>query len=161
MTEKELKSHLKGEVLSPVYFFYGDEPYLVAHYASVLCEKAVPPDDLAAFNLHTFDGTNLNVDALTAAAGALPLMGEHTCVWVKDYDAGAANAVVTDKIKQLIASVAEPTVLLFSVTALSPDVKKNAKWKAFLKEIDKAGVSVCLDHRTSSEMAAMLSKGAA
>ena len=82
-------------------------------------------------------------------------------MWVKDYDAGAANAAVTDKIKQLIASVAEPTVLLFSVTVFSPDVKKNAKWKAFLKEIDKAGVSVCLDHRTSSEMAAMLSKGAA
>ncbi len=160
MTEKELKAHIKGEPLAPVYFFYGDEAYLVAHYASLLCERAVPPDDLAAFNLHTFDGTALNVDALMAAAQALPLMGEHTCVWVKDYDAGAANAATTDKIKQMIASVGEPTVLLFSVTAFSPDVKKNAKWKAFLKEIDKVGVSIGFDHRTSSEMAAMLSKGA-
>ena len=160
MTEKELKTHLKEGAFAPVYFLYGDEAYLVAHYASVLCEKAVPPDDLATFNLHVFDGTSFSVDALASAAQALPLMGENTCVWVKDYDAGAANAATTDKIKAIISSAQEPTVLLFSVTSFSPDVKKNAKWKAFLKEIDKAGVSVCFERRTASEMAAMLSKGA-
>lgn len=161
MTEKDLKAHLKGEAWHAVYFLYGDEPYLVAHYASRIADRVVPPDDLAAFNRHVFDGTNLSLEALQAAVEAMPLMGEHTCVWVKDYDAGAANAATTEKMKQIIASAQTPTVLIFSATAFVPDVKKNAKWKAFLKEIDKAGESIAFDHRTASEMAAILSKGAA
>ena len=161
MTEKELKAALKTEELATVYFLYGDEPYLVSHYANQIAAKAVPPDDMAAFNRHVFDGTALSVDALEAAAEALPLMGDHTCVWVRDYDAGAANAAVTERIKAILSCVAAPTVLLFSVTAFVPDMKKNAKWKAFLKEVDKVGVSINFEHRTASEMAALLSRGAA
>lgn len=160
MTEKELKTHLKSGELSPVYFLYGEEPYLVAHYAAQIAQAAVPSDDMAAFNRHVFDGTALSVDALEAAAEALPLMGEHTCVWVKDLDMGAANVSLSDRIKKLVATVEEPCVLLFSVTALTPDMKKNAKWKAFLKEVDKRGVSVGFEHRSVSETAAMLCRGA-
>ena len=111
MTEKDLKQHLKSGELSAVYFLYGEEPYLVAHYAARIADRAVPPDDLAAFNRHVFDGTNLSADALQAAVEAMPLMGDHTCVWVKDYDAGAANAAVTEKIKQVILTAQAPTVL--------------------------------------------------
>lgn len=160
MTEKELKESLKAGNLSALYFLYGEEPYLVLHYASQIAKAAVPEDDLAAFNRHVFDGTALSVDELETVVGALPLMGEHTCVWVRDLDMGSATAAVTDKIKQILSSVQEPTVLLFSVTALVPDMKKNAKWKAFLKEVDKYGKSICFEHRTASEMASMLMKGA-
>lgn len=160
MTEQELKTALKTENLSKLWFLYGDEPYLVAHYAQRLANTAVPPDELAVFNRHVFDGTALSLDALEAAVQALPLMGEHTCVWVKDYDAGAANKETTERIKTLIAQVEEPCVLIFSVTAFMPDMKKNAKWKAFLKEIDKRGHSLCFEHRTAADMATMLCKGA-
>lgn len=160
MTEKDLKVQLKSGELSPVYFLYGEEPYLVAHYADRIAEAAVPADDMAAFNRHVFDGTALSLDALEAAVEALPLMGEHTCVWVRDYDASATNAAVTERMKTILSRVEEPCVLLFSVTAFTPDMKKNAKWKAFLKEVDKRGVSVCFEHRTNAETAALLCKGA-
>ena len=160
MTEKELKSAIKSDDLSPVWFFYGEEPYLVAHYAAMLADAAVPADDMAAFNRHVFDGTALSADALEAAVEALPLMGDHTCVWVKDYDAGAANAATTERMKTIIAKAEAPCVLLFSLTASVPAVKKNAKWKAFLKEIDKRGVSCCFEHRSASDMAALLMRGA-
>ena len=160
MTEKDLKSALKSGDLSPVYFLYGEEPYLVAHFASLTADTAVPADGMEDFNRHVFDGTALSLDALEAAVEAMPLMGEHTCVWVRDYDAGAANAAVTERMKAIIAKAEEPCVLLFSVTAFTPDMKKNAKWKAFLKEIDKRGVSVCFEHRSSSDTAALLMRGA-
>lgn len=160
VTEKDLKAALKGDGLASLYFLYGEEPYLVSHYADKLAAKAAPIDDLAAFNRHVFDGNELSLDALQAAVEALPLMSEHTCVWVRDYDAGAANAAVTERMKAIIAGVEEPTVLIFSVTAFTPDMKKNAKWKAFLKDIEKRGTAVCFEHRTASEMAALLCRGA-
>ncbi len=161
MTEQELKTALKTENVGKLWFLYGEEPYLVAHYAGKLADLAVPPDDLAVFNRHVFDGTALSMDALEAAVEALPLMGEHTCVWVKDYDAGAANKETTDRMAAILSRVEEPCVLIFSVTAFVPDMKKNAKWKAFLKAVDKHGTSIDFEHRTASEMAGMLSKGAA
>lgn len=161
VTEQELKTALKTENAGTLWFLYGDEPYLTAHYAARIADMAVPDDDMAAFNRHIFDGTALSIDALEAAVEALPLMGEHTCVWVKDYDAGAANKEMTERMKAILERVGEPCVLLFSVTAFVPDMKKNAKWKAFLKEVEKRGRAVCLEHRTASDMATMLSKGAA
>lgn len=160
MTEKDLKTSLKNGELSPIYFLYGDEPYLVAHYAAMIADTAVPLDGMEDFNRHSFDGTALSLDALEAAVEAMPLMGEHICVWVKDYDAGAANAAVTERMKAILEKAEEPCVLLFSATAFSPDIKKNAKWKAFLKEIDKRGVSLCFEHRTASDIAALLMRGA-
>lgn len=160
VTEKDIKTAIKTGELSPVYFLYGEEPYLVAHYAGLLADAAVPADDMAAFNRHVFDGTALSPDALEAAVEALPLMGDHTCVWVKDYDAGAANAATAERMKAIIAKAEEPCVLLFSVTACVPDMKKNAKWKAFLKEIDKHGVSCGFEHRSASDIAALLMRGA-
>lgn len=160
MTEQDLKTVLKSGELGSLYFLYGEEPYLTAHYAARLADAAVPPDDMAEFNRHVFDGTALSVDALEAAVEALPLMGDHTCVWVKDYDAGAANAAVTERIKTVLQTVCEPCVLIFSVTAFTPDMKKNAKWKAFLKEVDKRGASVAFDRRTTADTVALLVRGA-
>lgn len=160
MTEKELKNALKSGELSPIWFLYGEEAYLVAHYAQMVADTAVPADGMEDFNRHVFDGTALSLDALEAAVEAMPLMGEHTCVWVKDYDAGAANAATTERMKAILAKAEEPCVLLFSVTAFTPDMKKNAKWKAFLKEVDKRGVSACFEHRSVSDIAALLMRGA-
>ena len=160
MTEKDLKTALKNGELSSLYFLYGEEPYLTAHFADLIADTAVPKDGMEDFNRHVFDGTSLSLDALEAAVEAMPLMGEHTCVWVKDYDAGAANAATSERMKAILAKAEEPCVLLFSVTAFTPDVKKNAKWKAFLKDIDKHGVSVCFDHRSSADIAALLMRGA-
>lgn len=161
MTEQELKTALKTENVGVLWFLYGDEPYLTAHYARRIADLAVPEDDMAVFNRHVFDGNALSLDALEAAVEALPLMGEHTCVWVRDYDAGAANKDTTDRIKAILDRVEAPCVLLFSVTGFVPDLKKNAKWKTFLKDVQKRGNAVCFEHRTASDMAAMLCKGAA
>ena len=115
MTEKELKASLKNGELSPVYFLYGEEPYLVAHFADLVADTAVPADGLEEFNRHVFDGTALSLDALEAAVEAMPLMGEHTCVWVKDYDAGAANAATTERIKTIIAKITATTKIAAKV----------------------------------------------
>ncbi|MBQ9414902.1 MAG: DNA polymerase III subunit delta [Clostridia bacterium] len=160
-TEQDLKQRLNDETLSPLWFLYGEEPYLVSHYAGLIADKAAPLGDLAAFNRHVFDGTSLDLNQLEAAVQALPLMGDYTCVWVRDYDAGAASASTTERMKAIVSSVAAPTLLLFSVTAFIPDMKKNAKWKAFLSLIEKRGEAVCFTRRSPAEIGRLLCRGAA
>ncbi len=160
-TEQQLKAAIKSGMLSPLYLLYGEEPYLVSHYAQQIADQAVPPGDMAVFNRHILDGTALSMDELEAAAQALPMMGEHTCVWVRDYDPAAANAAAADRMKVLLASAQAPCVLLFSVTAYSPDVRKNAKWKAFLSLVEKNGTAVSFPRRSVSDITKLLCRGAA
>ena len=43
MTEQELDKQLKVGSLLPVYFFYGEEPFLVERAARRVVERAVDP----------------------------------------------------------------------------------------------------------------------
>ncbi|MBR4942487.1 MAG: ABC transporter ATP-binding protein, partial [Clostridia bacterium] len=99
---------------------------------------------------------------LEAAVEAMPLMGEHTCVWVKDYDAGAANAATSERMKAILAKAEEPCVLLFSVTAqyfsarVATGVSARARSELFkkmqslsYKDIDKMGEATMLTRMSS------------
>ena len=59
ITEAELKKRLK-EGLAPLYFLYGEESYLTAHYAAQIAEKAVGKDDMGGFNLQKLDGQSVS-----------------------------------------------------------------------------------------------------
>lgn len=55
ITEQKLKEQIKSKDFSSLYFLYGEESYLVKHYASKIVEGAVPKG-MEAFNLHLLDG---------------------------------------------------------------------------------------------------------
>lgn len=83
ITEAELKKRLK-EGLAPLYFLYGEESYLTAHYAAQIAEKAVGKDDMGGFNLQKLDGQSVSFDQIEEAVEALPLMAERKCVVIRD-----------------------------------------------------------------------------
>ena len=89
ITEAELKKRLK-EGLAPLYFLYGEESYLTAHYAAQIAEKAVGKDDMGGFNLQKLDGQSVSFDQIEEAVEALPLMAERKCVVIRDFDVAAA-----------------------------------------------------------------------
>ncbi len=161
MTEQQLKVAIKIRQFSPVTVLYGEEPYAVWHYARQIFRAAVPSEDFAEFNCRVMDGDDFSLDDLEVAVQAIPLMGEHTCVWVREYNAGAANAAQTQRMETLLREVTEPCVLLFSVSEWSKERQRNIKWKAFLSAADKAGAVVSFPKYTSSQLVGMLCRRAA
>lgn len=112
-TESDLKKALKEQPLAPVYFLYGEEPYLSAHYAAHIAEKAVGKDELAEFNLHKFDGQTCTAEELEDAAEALPLMADKSCVVVCDYDVAAGSAAAQERLQKLVSDPPESCVMVF------------------------------------------------
>lgn len=159
LTETELKKQL-GNGLARLYFLYGEESYLTAHYAALIAEKAVGGDDMGGFNLQKFDGQAVSFDAIEEAAEALPLMAERKCVAVCDYDV-AANGATQERLLALAADPPEDCVLIFWQDAVQPDLKKNAKWKAFAAAAEKSGVCVCFPRKTTGDIVKLLCSGAA
>lgn len=158
ITESELKKQLREEP-ARLYFLYGEETYLTAHYAAQIARKVVGEDDLGGFNLQKFDGQTASFDAIEEAAEALPLMAPRKCVVVRDYDVAASGAA-HDRLMALAADPPESCVLVFWQDAVQPDLKKNAKWKAFAAAVDKTGACVEFRRKTTGDIVKLLCAGA-
>lgn len=160
ITENELKKQLKAGELARVYFLYGEESYLTAHYASQIAAKAAGDSALAEFNLQKFDGQSCTAEEIEDAAEALPVMADRKCVTVRDFDIAAGGASAQEKLLALVKDPPEGCVLIFWLDAVEADVKKNAKWKAFLAAVDKSGAAVSFPRKTAGDIVKLLCSGA-
>ena len=74
-----------------VYLLYGEEKYLKEMYLKKLVKLAAP-QGLEEFNLHRFDGGQMEVDDLIESCEALPMMAQQRCVVVENFAYEALNA---------------------------------------------------------------------
>ncbi len=155
INETMLKKQIKENAFAKVYFFYGEETYLVEKYSELVVSKVVGKT-MVDFNLQRFDG-KVPVNTIAEAVEALPLMAERKCVLVTDFDAEGLNAAENKKLNELIENLPNSCVLVFRILSLEINLKKSAKWKNFLKLVDKAGDTLIFDYRTPAALAKYLS----
>lgn len=160
VTEAALRRHLQEEALRPVYFLYGEEPYLTVHYADKLAARAVGDDPMGEFNLQTFDGQNTPLETIEEAAVQLPVMAERKCVRVQDLDVAKLSAGESERLLSLLSDPPDSCVLVFWQSSVEADVKKNAKWKKFAAAAEKAGIAACFPRKTPGELQKLLCAGA-
>lgn len=155
ITESALKAQIRKSDFSNLYFLYGEEKYLVLHYAQKLMEKA-QGTAFEEFNFQRFDGSSASVDQIADAAQALPLMAPRKCVAVSDLNVDGLRAPEMHKLEELLSILPETTVLIFYLPTLAADARKSKKWKQFLDLVDRKGSSVLLKKRTRSELEKLL-----
>ena len=131
--EAVIRQQLKAGALERLYVVCGGEDYLKQHYAARLCEAAVE-DAFRDFNFHRFEGKDLDLDTLAQATEAMPLMGERTCVFVRDFPLESMNGD-KDFIK-LLQELPEHVVLVFWMDTVDFHPKK---YKTLADAINAAG----------------------
>lgn len=157
--EAELKAHLKNNSFSNAYLIYGDEAYLKEFYISQLKTKIVDPT-FESFNLHQYDGKDVDLDDVFKDAEMLPMMSAYNLVLVRNYPADKSKSDV-DAIKEFLKDVPESTIFILTYESIEPvKDKKNNNFNNLVKAFDKAGSAVNLQKRTTSEVARMLVSGA-
>lgn len=156
ITEQKLKEQIKNKNFSSLYFLYGEESYLVKHYASKIVEGAVPKG-MEAFNLHLLDGEKTNPDEIFEKTETMPMMAERICVSVKDMDLGALGQKELDKIYEIIKDVPETCVLIFWYSADNDD-KKSAKWKNVIKKFTDCGEVFEAAKMSQSQLASLVKR---
>ncbi len=159
LTENELKAQIKSGNFSNLYFLYGEEKYLIKHYANLIIKKTVP-DDFKDFNLHVYEGKGADMTEISYAAEALPMFCEYSCIHIKDLPADSLNADTAEKFEAFISDIPETTVVLVSMPTLDVNMK-SAKGKKLLSLIEKYGASVCFSHASGSQLVRLIEKGAA
>ncbi len=157
INESELKKEIKSGEFKNAYLLYGEESYLKEYYANELKNKIVDKT-FEAFNFHSFDGKDTELDDILKDAQMLPMMSEYNFVLVKDYPIDkSANDIKL--LEEYLKDAPDTTVLVFWFDAVEPDTK-SAKFKKVIKAFEVAGDCVELQKRSENDVAKLLVSGA-
>ena len=133
----ELKNDFKVKQFKPVYLLYGEEAYLVRHYAKLFAERLLDADaGTSEMNRDTFEGKEIPADDVIDAANTLPFFSEWRLVYVRDSQLLAPGRKSdTEMLADYLPEIPENTILIFVETAVD---KRNRLYK----QISKLGRAV-------------------
>lgn len=149
-----LEKQLRADKPSRAYFIYGNEAYLKRQAVEKLLEVCV---DAATedFNYQRFFGSETDIREVADATGQLPMMADHRCVLLEDYDIVHASADSIERLCECINNMPEMNVLIiWQNGAESP--AKDKKIDKIAKTCSKVGSIMKLDIPRVGELAMTL-----
>lgn len=137
VTEQDIKKQLSSKEYSNIYYICGEEKMLVKHYNDTLLKKIMGsnPSD---FNCHILSGEN-TIDDIAVAAYVVPFMEQYNYVAVVDLDLCNLDENQCTKFEELIGTVPDTTILVFTELTITPSGKQTAKRTRLLKDVIKKG----------------------
>lgn len=145
--ESDFSKHMKSDELHRVYLLHGTQPFLILLYQKSLIKKVLG-GTFNDFNLHRFEGSNLNLQEFYDAVETLPFFAGNRCVTL-DVDPDKLDAGQLSELCSVLADPPDTTTVILTVK--SPPAKKE-KLNALIKVCDKAGCVVALDARKGSDI---------
>ena len=129
-TWSQFNKELQKKHILPVYFFYGDEPYLLDEALKKL-SNVVVDKNLKDFNLETFYADSASVLQVKEAVRTVPVMSDKRMVILK----GACSFKSINELQALVEKPVSSCVLVFT------DTKINQKMK-FFKILSQTGAII-------------------
>lgn len=148
---KQLKEDLKQGNPQRCYVFYGPEDYLREHYLATL-RKTLIPQGMETFNHHRFTGKELDVQALSEAVDAFPMMCQRTLVEVWDCDL-YKNEQRREALMGIVSDLPDYVCLVFVYDQTEYKSGGNTKLGKLLK---KQAVTVHFQPQTQSDLNAWI-----
>ena len=130
----QLKAGLKNKAPDRLYFFYGEEIFLLHHYLNQLKKQLVDPLT-ESFNFHRFTSETFDLRDFGDAVENLPMMAEHTFVQVDDVDLFKMNETDRGHMIDVISDIPDycTVVFTFETVAWKPDKRLKKLWEAVSK----------------------------
>jgi DNA polymerase-3 subunit delta len=122
------KSLNKGDI-SPLYYFHGDEPYLIDRGVKRLLSNLVSPE-FRDFNLTVFYGKDCKGDEIVNAAQTMPMFADRRVVLIKR--GGDLPAAALETLTGYVTDPSPSTCLIF-------EGEKIDQRKKFFVEMKKRG----------------------
>lgn len=139
---QQLKKQIKEKQIEGIYFFYGEEQYILNAYLEKSIEVAIAGSD-SAMNLDIFEAQGTPIDKVIDAMDTLPFLGEKRVVVLKGFEIFASkNSTKAEQLMIALESLPLTTVLFI----VEEDVDKRTKLFKKLNSIGK-----CYEFKRLSE----------
>ncbi len=129
-----LKAAIKANALERLYFFHGEEGFLLHHYLEQMKKKTL--DELTMdFNFHRFTQETFSVQDFSDAVEALPMMAEATFVQVDEIDVFKLGEAEREKMISVFSDVPDYCTVVFTygIVEWKPDKRQKKLWDAISK----------------------------
>ena len=117
-----------------LYFFHGEEVFLLHHYLEQL-RKLLTDELTESFNSHKLTNETFEIRAFADAVENLPMMAESTFVWVDEIDIFKMNEADREKMIDILSDIPEYCTVVFTyeTTPWKPDKRQKKLWDAVQK----------------------------
>ncbi len=128
---QELKQALKNKNLGRLYFFHGEETFLLHHYLGQMKKQLLDPLT-ESFNFHRLDNETFDIRSFADAVENLPMMAEHTLVQVDDIDLFKLGEADRTKMTEILSDIPDYCTVIFTYLTVSwkPDKRLKKLWEA-------------------------------
>lgn len=152
---QQLKGAMRSKRFERLYFFHGEEMFLLRHYLEQMKKKIL--DELTeSFNFHRFTQENFTVQEFADAVEALPMMAEHTFVQVDDVDPFKLPEAERNKMAEIFSDVPDYCTVVFTyeIADWKPDKRLKALWSA----VDQKGTVVEFAKQSQRDLIAWITR---
>lgn len=152
---QSLKAAVRNKNMDRLYFFYGEESFLMSYYLETIRKLLLDPLT-ESFNYHRFTSENFDLAAFLEAVENLPMMAEHTLVQVDDIDLFKLNESEREKIAAVFSDIPEYCTIVF--TYLTTEWKPDKRMKKLWEQIDSHGLAVEFRKQDQRELVPWISR---
>ncbi len=152
---QELKMALKNKDLGRLYFFHGEEVFLLHHYLGQMKKQVLDPLT-ESFNFHKLGSETFSIQAFADAVENLPMMAEATFVQVDEIDIFKLNEGDRTKIGEIISDIPDYCTVVFTYITVpfKPDKRLKKLWDA----VDKNGQIVEFAKQDQRDLVAWITR---
>lgn len=128
---QELKLHLKNKDIRRLYFFHGEETFLLHHYLEQMKKQLLDPLT-ESFNFHRLTNETFDIRDFADAVENLPMMAEATFVQVDDIDLFKMNEGDRGKMAEILSDIPDYCTVVFTYETVpwKPDKRLKKLWDA-------------------------------
>ncbi len=126
----ELKAHIKAREPGRLYFFHGEETFLLNHYLGQLRRLLLDPLT-ESFNYHRLNNENFDLRDFGDAVENLPMMAEYTFVQVDDVDPFKMNEGDRNRMAEILSDIPDYCTIVFTYLTVpfKPDKRLKKLWE--------------------------------
>ena len=131
---QELKQQIRQKELDRLYFFHGEEAFLLHHYLEQI-RKLLTDELTESFNFHKLTSETFDIRSFADAVENLPMMADTTFVWVDEIDIFKLNEDDRGKMAEILSDIPDYCTVVFTyeTTPWKPDKRFKKLWDAVQK----------------------------
>ena len=128
---QELKLEIRNKTPQRLYFFHGEETFLLNHYLAQLRKLLLDPLT-ESFNYHRLTSETFDMRSFVDAVENMPMMAEFTLVQVDDIDLFKLPEADRIKMAEVLSDVPEWCTVVFTYETVDwkPDKRLKKLWEA-------------------------------
>lgn len=152
---QELKLAIRKKSPARLYVFHGEETFLLHYYLEQL--RRILIDDLTeSFNFHKLTAETFSVQNFADAVENLPMMAEHTLVWVDEIDLFKLSEGDRAKMAELLSDIPDYCTVVFTYETApwKPDKRQKKLWDA----LDKNALVVEFAKQSQQDLTAWITR---